>query len=55
MYRTIHRTTALINDLIEKAVERVYSQRDAHHTSAFPFPEPERSLIAPFFADKTLS
>ena len=55
MPRIIHRTTALINDLVEKAVEGVYSQRDAHRTSAFPFPEPERSLIAPFFVGKTLS
>mgnify|MGYP004165798315 FL=1 len=55
MYRIIHRTTALINDLVEKAVEWVYSQRDAHRASAFPFPEPEHSLIGPFFAGKTLS
>lgn len=55
MPRISHRTTALINDLLEKAVEWVYSQRDAQRTSASPFPEPERSLIAPFFAGKTLS
>ncbi|MEC7657314.1 MAG: hypothetical protein VX416_13270 [Pseudomonadota bacterium] len=55
MPRISHRTTALINDLVEKAVEWVYSQRDAHLTSASPFPKPERSLIAPFFAGKTLS
>ena len=55
MYRIIHRTTALINDLVDKAVEWVYSQRDAHRASAFPFPEPEHSLIGPFFAGKTLS
>ena len=55
MPRISHRTTALIIDLVEKAVEWVYSQRDAQRTSASPFPEPERSLIAPFFAGKTLS
>lgn len=55
MPRISHRTTALINDLVEKAVEWVYSQRVAHRTPASPFPEPERSLIAPFFAGKTLS
>ncbi|MEC8775180.1 MAG: hypothetical protein VXX79_10070, partial [Pseudomonadota bacterium] len=55
MPRISHRTTALINDLVEKAVEWVYSQRDAHRTSASPFPEPKRSLVALFFAGKTLS
>ena len=55
MYRIIHRTTALINDLVEKAVEWVDSQCDAHRASAFPSPEPERTLIAQFFAGKTLS
>ena len=55
MFRISHRATALIDDLVEKAVEWVDSQRDAHHASAFPLPEPERTLIAPFFTGKTLS
>ncbi len=55
MFRVVHRTTALINDLVENAVEWVNSQCDAHRASAFPSPEPERTLIAPFFTGKTLS
>ena len=55
MPRISHRAMALIDDLVEKAVEWVDSQRDAHRASAFPLPEPERTLIAPFFTGKTLS
>jgi hypothetical protein len=55
MFRLNHRATALLDSLIEKAVGWVDAQRETHRPAAFALPQPECGLIAPFFAEETLS
>ena len=55
MFRLNHRATALIDSLVEKAVDWVELQRNAFRPGAFALPQPECSFIAPFFKEETLA
>lgn len=55
MFRVNQKATELIDSLVEKAVDWVELQRDAFRSGAFALPEPERTLIAPFFKEETLA
>lgn len=55
MFRVNHKATELLDSLIGKAVDWVSGQRDVHRPGAFALPQPECSLIEPFFAPETLS
>lgn len=54
MFRPSLRTTFLLDTLIEKGTEWVRAQRETHRPDAFPLPQPESGLIAPFFKRATL-